>query len=82
MCVCVCVCVCVHVCVCEHVRMSTRAHTNTHATNTCITSDGLLKPDQYAEEKTHVFSFELKEESEDECLTERGCEIQSTGPVH
>ena len=27
-----------------------------------------------------VFSFDLKEESEDKCLTERGREFQSTGP--
>ena len=38
--------------------------------------------DQYAEEKRWVFSFDLKEESEDECLTERGREFQSTGPVY
>ena len=31
--------------------------------------------DQYAEEKRWVFSFDLKEESEDECLTERGREL-------
>ena len=34
--------------------------------------------DQYAEEKRWVFSFDLKEESEDVCLTERGREFQST----
>jgi len=28
--------------------------------------------DQYAREKRWVFSFDLKEESEDECLTDRG----------
>ena len=28
-----------------------------------------------------VFSFDLKEESEDECLRERGREFQSTGPM-
>ena len=38
--------------------------------------------DQYAEEKRWVFSFALKEESEDECLTERGREFQSTGPMY
>ena len=34
--------------------------------------------DQYAEEKRWALSFDLKEESEDECLTERGREFQST----
>ena len=44
------------------------SHTHTHITNTCITGDGLVKTtDQYAEEKRWVLSFDLKEESEDEC---------------
>ena len=38
--------------------------------------------DKYAEKKRWVFSFDLKEESEDECLTERGREFQITGPVY
>ena len=38
--------------------------------------------DQYADEKRSVFSFDLKEESEDECLTERGIEFQITGPMY
>ena len=38
--------------------------------------------DQYAEEKRWVFGFDLKEESEDECLTERGRKFQSTGPMY
>ena len=38
--------------------------------------------DQYAEEKRWVFSFDLKEESEDECLTERSREFQITGPMY
>ena len=37
--------------------------------------------DQYAEEKRLAFSFDLKEESEDERLTERGREFQTTGPL-
>ena len=37
---------------------------------------------QYAEEKEVGFSFDLKEESEDECLAERGTEFQITGPVY
>ena len=32
--------------------------------------------DQYAEEKRWVFSFDLKKESENECLAERGREFQ------
>ena len=35
--------------------------------------------DQDTEEKWWVFSFDLKEESEDECLTESGREFQITG---
>ena len=38
--------------------------------------------DQYAEEKRWVFSFDLKEESEDDCLTERRREFQNTGPMY
>ena len=38
--------------------------------------------DQYAEKKRWVFSFDFKKESEDECLTERGREFQSTGPMY
>ena len=37
---------------------------------------------QYAEEKRWAFSFDLKEESEDECVTERGREFQITGPMY
>ena len=35
--------------------------------------------DRCAGEKRWAFSFDLKEESEDECLTERGREFQITG---
>ena len=35
--------------------------------------------DQYGEEKRWGFSFDLKEESKDECQTERGREFQITG---
>ena len=38
--------------------------------------------DQYAEEKRWVFSSDLKEESEDKCITERGREFQITGPMY
>ena len=33
-------------------------------------------------QKRWVFSFDLKEESEDECLPEGGSEFQSTGPMY
>ena len=62
-------------------HLRTHIHTHTHTTNTCITGDGLVKW-RYAEEKRWLFSFDLKEESEDECLTERGSEFQSTGPMY
>jgi len=39
-------------------------------------------PDQYAEEKRWDFSFNLKEESDNECLTERGREFQIAGPIY
>ena len=35
-----------------------------------------------SEGKRWVFSFDLKEESEDECQTERGREFQITGPMY
>ena len=38
--------------------------------------------DQYSEERRWGFSSDLKEESEDKCLTERGREFQVTGPMH
>ena len=34
--------------------------------------------DQFAEAKRWVFSFDLKEESENKCLAERGREFQIT----
>ena len=37
---------------------------------------------QYAEEKRWVSSFDVNEESEEECLTERGIEFQITGPIY
>ena len=35
----------------------------------------------YAEEKRWVFNSDVKEDSEEECLTERGREFQITGPM-
>ena len=37
---------------------------------------------QNAEEKRWVFSFDLKEESEEGCLTEKGRKFQMTGPMY
>ena len=37
---------------------------------------------QQAEEKRWVFTFDLKEESEEECLTGIGTEFQMTGPMY
>ena len=37
---------------------------------------------QHAEEKRWDYSFDLKEESEEECLTETGREFQITGPMY
>ena len=37
--------------------------------------------DRYAQEKRRVFSFDLREQSENECLTERGREFHITGPM-
>ena len=38
--------------------------------------------DQYPEEKRWVFIFDLKEESVDEYLKERGREFPITGPMY
>ena len=37
---------------------------------------------QWAEEKRWVFLFDLKEESDVACLTEKGREFQMTGPMY
>ena len=37
---------------------------------------------QYAKEKMWVFTFDLKEESEEACMTERGVEFQMTELVY
>ena len=62
------------------------SHIHTRTTNTCITGDGLVEwegtADQHAEEKRWVFSSDLKEKREDECLTERGREFQITGLMY
>ena len=71
----------------KDIRICSFYHTHTHAPNTHVTGDKLVEwegkkmTDQYAEEKRWVCSFELKEESEDECLTEIGREFQITGPM-
>ena len=38
--------------------------------------------DQHADEKRWGFGFDLKEESEDECLTQTGREFQITRPMY
>ena len=37
---------------------------------------------QYAEEKRWVFRFNLKEENDVACLTEKEREFQMTGPIY
>ena len=72
-----------------HTHARAQAHTHTHAytiqIHTLLVMDWYKEKkttDQYAEDKRWGFSFDLKEESEDECLTERGMESQITGPVY
>ena len=61
----------------------THTHTHTHTTNTCITGDGSVKRQISMQRRRDGFSvLTKKEESEDECLTERGKEFQSTGPLY
>ena len=61
--------------------------TPTPRKNTSIEVMGLMeteerKPEnQQAEEKRWVFSFDLKEESDVACLTEKEREFQMTGPI-
>ena len=55
--------------------------TNRHALLITVSQNEKKENDQYAEGKRWVFSFDLREESEDECLTERGREFQITGPM-
>ena len=59
----------------------THAHTHTH-THTTHWYNEKQMTDQSAEDKRWVFSFDLKEESEDECLTERAREFKITGPMY
>ena len=68
-----------------HARTRTHAHARTHTTDKHMHYwrwVGRMRRKettaQYAEEKRWVFSFGFKEESEDECLTERGRKFQST----
>ena len=71
----------------EHMHTNcTPLHTHTllHTANTHILVMGLVKnrrkkmTNWSAEEKRWVFSFDLKEASEEACLTERGREFQMT----
>ena len=70
-----------------HSRMLLLAHTLTHHTHThALQIHALLvmkknekkMTDHYAEEKRWVFSFDLKEESEDDCLMEAKREEESS----
>ena len=71
-----------HTHACTHARVrthtynthATHTHMHTHTTDTCITCVGLVEQEetttnQYEEEKRWVFSFDLKEESEDKYHT-------------
>ena len=72
-----------------HARTRAHARIDTHilTTNTFITGDvfGRMRrkkvKNRYAEGKRWVFSSDVKEDSEKECLTERGREFQITGPM-
>ena len=69
-----------------HACTQARRHAGTHTTNTCLTGDWLAEKtkketiSQYAEEKRWVFSFNIKEKKQ--YLTERGRELQMTGPMY
>ena len=74
-------------------HMYTQLHTHTfipptptHTTKTRINGDGLTvkrqKKWQISMRKRWVFSFCIKEESEEDCLTERGREFQMPGPMY
>ena len=76
-----------------HARTHARTHAHTHTHTHRVQIHALLvmgwynerkENDRsvYAEEKRRVFNFDLKRESEDECLTERGREFQITGPMY
>ena len=68
-----------------HTRTHPASPTRTHTTLLVMgygTSGRKKTTDQYAEEKRWVFSFDLKEPNEDECLTERGREFQITGQMY
>ena len=60
-----------------HTHIHTHKHTHTHTTNTGITGDGLVEWEERKQQismlkrRGRFFSFDLKEESEDQCLTER-----------
>ena len=62
----------------SHTRTHMHTHMCTYTTNTCISDYwwwvGRMRrkktTDQYAEEKRWVFSFDLRDESEDKCLPE------------
>ena len=71
-----------------HTHTQTHTHTHTHRKKHKHSSHGFdgnrgkKARNQYAEEKRWVFSFDLKEESDMACLTEKEREFQMTGPIY
>ncbi|WP_419652715.1 hypothetical protein, partial [Thiolapillus sp.] len=72
-----------------HAHTHTRTHTHTHTPQKHKHSnhgfDGNRRKkarNQSAEEKRWVFIFDLKEESDVACLTEKEREFQMTGPIY
>ena len=65
-----------------HTHIHTHTHTHTHYKYMHYWWRIGKTTFKYEEEKRWVFSFYWKEESEDECLTERGIDCQSTGPMY
>ena len=69
-------------------RARTHIHTHTHThrkhTHTSDEFGGKQKKTtiQYAEDETWVYSFDVKEENEVACPTERGREFRMTDPMH
>ena len=76
---------CMHTCThthahthtCMHTCMRAHTHTRSNPMNTCLNVSMQKKRGGF-----WLFSFDLKEESEDECLTERGREFQILGPLY
>ena len=69
-----------------HACAHTHTHTHTHCKNTSIVVMGLMETEERKQEisrqKRWVFSFDLKEESDMACLTEKEREFLMTGPIY